>query len=119
MVICAFENPPSIPSLLATQIVYIYGQFKKINPFPFIFPKRCSLSFKYFIAPNNSVLLVYACAHEISLKYLFLEEKNAIEICCQKYQECNTFCVTNFFPLNFKIMSNKKYQIYILDIMKL
>jgi hypothetical protein len=30
MVICAFENPPSIPSFLATQIVYIgYGQFKK------------------------------------------------------------------------------------------
>jgi hypothetical protein len=30
MVICAFENSPSIPSFLATQIVYIrYGQFKK------------------------------------------------------------------------------------------
>jgi hypothetical protein len=30
MVICAFENSPSIPSFLATQIVSIgYGQFKK------------------------------------------------------------------------------------------
>jgi len=40
--------PPSIPSFLATQIVYMYigyGQFKKITPFPFTFPKRCSLSF--------------------------------------------------------------------------
>jgi hypothetical protein len=51
-------------------------------------------------------------------------KKIAIEICCQKCQECsNTFCVTNFFPLNFKGLSNKKYfkNIYtrILDIMKL
>jgi hypothetical protein len=39
MVICAFENPPSIPNFLATQIVYIgYGQFKKMNPFPVTFP---------------------------------------------------------------------------------
>ena len=30
------------------------------------------------------------------LKYLF-PEKIVIEICCQKCQECNTFCVTNFF----------------------
>jgi hypothetical protein len=39
MVICAFENSPSIPSFLATQIVYIrYGQFnKKMTPFPFTF----------------------------------------------------------------------------------
>jgi hypothetical protein len=39
MVICAFENPLSIPNFLATQIVYIgYGKFKKMNPFPFTFP---------------------------------------------------------------------------------
>jgi hypothetical protein len=30
------------------------------------------------------------------LKYLF-PEQNAIEICCQKYQECNPCCVTTFF----------------------
>jgi hypothetical protein len=30
--------PPSIPSFLATQIVYIgYGQLKKMTPFPFTF----------------------------------------------------------------------------------
>jgi hypothetical protein len=50
-------------------------------------------------------------------------KKIAIEICCQKCQECsNTFCVTNFFPLNFKGLSNKKYfkNIYtrILDVVK-
>ena len=31
MIICAFENSPSIPSFLAIQIVYIgYGQLKKL-----------------------------------------------------------------------------------------
>ena len=33
------------------------------------------------IAANKRVLLLYACAHKILLKYLF-PEKNAIEICC-------------------------------------
>jgi hypothetical protein len=60
-------------------------------------------------------LLVYACAHEISLKYLFPEKKMSSKYVVKKYQECNTFCVTNFFPLNFKILSNKKYQIYTLE----
>jgi hypothetical protein len=76
MVICAFENPPSIPSFLATQIVYIgYGQFKTNYPFSFYLSKVVHLVFLYFIAANNSVLLLYACAHEISLKYLFPEKK--------------------------------------------
>jgi hypothetical protein len=45
IVICAFENPPSIPSFLITQIVYIgYGQFKKMTPFPFTFLELCYLS---------------------------------------------------------------------------
>jgi hypothetical protein len=71
MVVCVFENPLSIPSFLATQIMRIvYGQFKK-NDF-----------FLYLYAANKSVLLLYACAHKISLKYLFLEKKIAIEICC-------------------------------------
>ena len=38
--------------------------------------------FLYLYAANKSVLLLYACAHKISLKYLFLEKKIAIEICC-------------------------------------
>ena len=42
--------------------------------------------FLYFIATNNSVLLLYACVHKISLKYLF-PEKIAIEICRQKGQD--------------------------------
>jgi hypothetical protein len=38
MVIFGLENPLSIPSFLATQIVYIgYEQFRKITPFPFTF----------------------------------------------------------------------------------
>jgi hypothetical protein len=38
MIICAFENSPSIPSFLMIKIVYIgYGQLKKMTPFPFTF----------------------------------------------------------------------------------
>ena len=90
------------------------GSLKKITPFPFTFPKRCSLSFYILLLLITVLLLLYACAHEISLKYLF-PEKNTLEICGKKYQECNTFCVTNFFPLNFKILSNKKYKICTLE----
>jgi epoxyqueuosine reductase QueG len=53
------------------------------------------------------VLLLYACAHKISMKYLFLE-KIAIEICCQKCQECNTFCETNFSSIEFQRFVKKK-----------
>jgi hypothetical protein len=46
MVICAFENSPSIPSLLTTQIVYIvYGQFKENYPFSFDLSKAVFLIF--------------------------------------------------------------------------
>jgi hypothetical protein len=39
MIICAFENSPSIPNFLVTNIVYIgYDQLKKMTPFPFTFP---------------------------------------------------------------------------------
>ena len=56
------------------------------------------LVFLYLIAANNNVLVLYACAHKISLTYLF-PEKIVIEICCQKCKECNTFCVTTCFFL--------------------
>jgi len=59
--------------------------------------------FIYIIAANNSVLLLHACAHKISIKYLF-PENIAIETCCQKCQEYiyNTFCLTNFFSIEFQ-----------------
>ena len=64
------------------QIVYIgYGQFKENDSFSFYLSIAVLLVFLYLIAANKSVLLLYACAHEISLKYLF-PENNAIEICC-------------------------------------
>jgi hypothetical protein len=40
---------------------------------------------------SGSLLLLYAGAHKISLKYLF-PEKMFIEICCQKCQKRNTIC---------------------------
>jgi len=68
MVICVFENPPSIPSFLATQIVYIgYGQFLKNDAFSFYLSIAVHLVFLYLNSDNKtkSVLLIYA-----------------IEICC-------------------------------------
>jgi hypothetical protein len=86
MVICVLENHPSIPSFLETQIVHIgYGQLKKIF-FSFYLSIAVLPVFLYFIATNNSMLLLYACVHKISLKYLF-PEKIAIEICRQKGQD--------------------------------
>jgi hypothetical protein len=76
MVICVFENSPSIPSFLATQIVYIiYGQFNKNDSFSFYLYITLLIVFLYLIAANKNVLLLYACAHKISLKYLFPEKK--------------------------------------------
>jgi hypothetical protein len=55
---------------------------------------------------SSSVLLLYASAHKISLKYLF-PEKMFIEVCCQKCQKCNAICVTTFFYI-FKGLWKKK-----------
>ena len=99
--LCVWKSP-SIPSFFATQIVYIgYGQFKKKEPFSFYLSIAVLLVFLYLIAANKSVLVLYACAHKISLKYLF-PENIAIEICCQNCQECNTFYVTTFFSIEFQ-----------------
>ena len=57
------------------------GSFKKIDSFSFYLSISVLLVFLYLIAANKSVLLLYTCAHNISLKYLF-QEKIAIEICC-------------------------------------
>jgi hypothetical protein len=68
---------------------------------------------------SGSVLLSYAGAQKISLKYLF-PEKMFIEICCQKCQKWNTICVTFFYWIS-RVCQKKKLNIYtrILDIMKL
>ena len=70
---------------------------------------------------SGSVLLLYAVAHKISLKYLF-PEKMFIEVCCQKCQKCNTICVTTFFYWISRVCKKKKElnnYTRILDIMKL
>jgi hypothetical protein len=56
MNICAFENPPSIPSFLVTKIVYIgYGQFKKNDSFSFYLSIAVLLVFLYLTAAYASV----------------------------------------------------------------
>jgi hypothetical protein len=42
------------------------------------------LVFLYLIAANKSVLLLYACAHKISLKYVFTETIGMQHILCDK-----------------------------------
>jgi hypothetical protein len=100
MIICTFENSPSIPSFLVTKIVYIeYGQLKQNDSFSFYLSIAVLLVFLYRIAAYASVrqcYLLYAGAHKISLKYLF-PEKMFIEVCCQKCQKCNTIFVTTYF----------------------
>ena len=56
---------------------------------------------------SGSVLLLYAGAHKISLKYLF-PEKMFIEVCCQKCQKCNTICVTTFFYWISRVCKKKE-----------
>jgi hypothetical protein len=75
MVICAFENHPSIPSFLETQIVYIgYGQsYLSIAVLPV---------YLYLIAANNSVLLLYACVYKISLAQLWKD--TTVQIQCKQ-----------------------------------
>ena len=71
---------------------------------------------------SGSVLLLYAGAHKISLKYLFrFPEKMFIEICSKKCQKYNTICVTTFLYWISRVCQKKKLNIYtrILDIMKL
>jgi hypothetical protein len=86
MVICAFENHPSIPSFLETQIAYIgYGQFYlSIAALPV---------YLYLIAANNSVIIMCLCPQNII--DISLSRKNSHWNMLSKRQEYNTFCVTN------------------------
>ena len=102
MVICAFKNPSQFQASWQHRLFTLdMGSVKKNYPFSFYLSIAVLLVFLYLIAANKSVLLLYACAHKISLKYLF-PEKIAIKICCQNCQECNTFCVTTFFSFEFQ-----------------
>ena len=111
MIICAFENSPSIPSFLVTKIVYIgYGRLKKIwliFLLPFHSCAPCISILLLRMPVSGSVLLLYAGAHKISLKYLF-PEKIFIEVCCQKCQKCNTICVTAFFYWISRVCKKKR-----------
>jgi hypothetical protein len=74
MIICAFENSPSIPSFLVTKIVYIeYGQLKKKDSFSFYLSIAVLLVFLYLIAAYASVgqcvIIICRCPQNI-LKYL-------------------------------------------------
>ena len=113
--LCVWKIPPQFQAS-SWQIVYIgYGQLKKWL-LSFLLPfHSCAPSIFYIllllIRVSGSVLLLYADAHKISLKYLFLE-KMFIEICCQKCHKCNTIWVTTLFYWISRVCQKKKY-IYI------
>jgi hypothetical protein len=70
MIICAFENSPSIPSFLMTKIVYIgYGQLKKNDSFSFDLSIAVLIVFLYFIAAYASVgqcvIIICRCPQNI------------------------------------------------------
>ena len=106
MIICAFENSPSIPRFLVTKIAYIgYGQLNKwllfLLPFhscvPCIFISYCCLC-------QCQVVCYYYLV--VSTKYhwnIFF-----IEVCCQKCQKCNTICVTTFFYWISRVCQKKR-----------
>ena len=63
---------------------WIWAVLKKYDSFSFylsIAVLRPLLVIFNLIAANENLLLLYACAHKISLKYLF-QEQIAMEICC-------------------------------------
>jgi hypothetical protein len=70
MIICAFENSPSIPSFLVTKIVYIgYGQLKKNDSFSFYISIAVILVFLYLIAAyanvRQCVIIICRCPQNI------------------------------------------------------
>jgi hypothetical protein len=79
-----------------------YGQFKENYPFSFYLSKAVFLIFWYFIAANNSVLLLYACTHEISLKYLFPEQ--ILSFSMWLYYFCKTSAGVSAFLTNNAIV---------------
>jgi hypothetical protein len=90
MIICAFDSPPQFQISWQHRLFTLdMDSLKKIYSFSFYLSIAVLLVFLCRIAANKSVLLLYACAHKISLKYLI--EKIAIEICCQKCFVWQTF----------------------------
>ena len=83
MIICAFDSLPQFQVSWQHRLFTLdMDSLNFFYSFSFYLSIAVLLVFLCRIAANKSVLLLYACAHKISLKYLI--EKIAIEICCQK-----------------------------------
>ena len=79
MMICAFENSPSIPSFLVTKIVYIgYGQLKKNDSFSLYISIAVLLVFLYLIAAYASVrqCVIIVCRCPQNVIEISLSRKN-------------------------------------------
>ena len=76
-------------------LTFDMGSLKKFTPFPFIFPKRCPLSFKYFIAANKCVISICLCPRNI------IEISISREKMSSKYVVKNTRSVAHFVSQTF------------------
>ena len=81
------------------------------------------LVFLYLIAAYASVrqCVIIICWCPQNIIEISLSRKIFIERSCQKWQKCNTICVTTFFYWISRVCQKKNLNIYtrILDIMKL
>ena len=99
--LCIWKFPLNSKLLGDKECLHWIWPVKKNDSFSFCLSIAMRLVLYFYILlllmpVSGSVLLLYAGAHKISLKYLF-PEKKFIEMCCQKWQKCNTICVTTFF----------------------
>ena len=110
MIICAFENSPSIPSFLVTKIVYIgYGQLKKNDSFSFYLSIAVLLVFLYLIGAYASVrqCVIIICRCPQNIIEISLSKKNVHRNMLSKMPEMLHNLCDNLFLLNFKGLSKK------------
>ena len=102
MVICAFENPSKIPSILATQIVYIgYGQFKK-NDSLFLLPfHSCALVVFINVFFCILLLLITVCCYYMLVPTKYQWNISFLKKLPSKYVVKNARSVTHFVKQTF------------------
>ena len=95
--LCIWKFPLNSKLLSDKDCLHWIWPVKKNDSFSFYLSIAVLLASLYFyillllMPVLGSVLLLYAGARKISLKYLF-PEKMFFEVWCQKCQKCNTIC---------------------------
>jgi hypothetical protein len=114
MIICAFQNSPSIPSFLVTKIVHIgYSQLKN-DSFSFYLSIAVLLVFLYLIATYASVrqCAIIICQCPQNIIEISLSRKNVHRNMLSKMPEMKHNLCDNLFLLNLKGLSKKNKYIH-------